>query len=222
MIGAAIDVAGAVDRLERRFDLLADAVDRVQIGAEDFDADVGAHAGREHFDAVDDGLGEDVAPAGHLQHAAHLVVDQVALGAGLRGQRKTCSLNGFSSSSRNAIERREIACVELLVRVRAWTACGKASRLRRRVGASASSDCALVAALASSSRAYQVISLGAAVEQLPVDLVDALAPVAAAARASMSLEQLRRRTSACSAAEALRSPTSSDWASGRLLQFQCC
>ena len=83
MIGAAIDIAGAVDRLERGFDLLADAVDRVQIGAEDLDADIGAHAGREHFDAVDDRLREDVAPAGHLQHAAHFVIDQIALGARL-------------------------------------------------------------------------------------------------------------------------------------------
>ena len=39
--------------------------------------------GREHLDAIDDRLRKNVAPAGHLQHAPHFVVDQVALGAGL-------------------------------------------------------------------------------------------------------------------------------------------
>ena len=62
---------------------LADAVDRLQIGSEDLDADVGPHAGREHVDAVDNRLRKDVAPTGHLQHAAHFVIDQVAFWSGL-------------------------------------------------------------------------------------------------------------------------------------------
>ena len=75
------DIACAVDRLECGFDIFAHLVDRFQIGAKHLDADVGAHAGRQHIDAVDDRLGEDVAPAGHLQHAeVHFVVDQIALG----------------------------------------------------------------------------------------------------------------------------------------------
>ena len=76
-------VAGAVDRFQGRFDRLADTVDRVQVLAEYLHPDVGAHAGREHFDAVDDRLREDVAPTGHLQHSPHFVIDQIALGSGL-------------------------------------------------------------------------------------------------------------------------------------------
>ena len=86
MIGVGDNVAGAVDGLEGRFDFFADFVNGFEIGAEDFDADIGADAGGEHFDAVDDGLGEDVAPAGNLKHLlVHFVIDEVAFAAGLAG-----------------------------------------------------------------------------------------------------------------------------------------
>ena len=76
-------VACSVDGLEHGFDLLAHAVDRIQIGTEYFHADIGAYAGRKHFDAVDDRLRENVAPAGNLQYAAHFIVDKIALRARL-------------------------------------------------------------------------------------------------------------------------------------------
>ena len=44
-----------------------------QVGAKDLDADLRAHAGREHVDAVGDGLRPDVAPAGHLHDRVHLL-----------------------------------------------------------------------------------------------------------------------------------------------------
>ena len=51
-----------------------DERDELEVGAEDLDANIGADAGREHLDAVDDRLREDVAPAGNLQHPAELVI----------------------------------------------------------------------------------------------------------------------------------------------------
>src|SRR5262249_24037080 len=59
-------VLGALDRLDGLLDLLANAVDGFQVGAEDLDADLRAHAGRKHVDAVGNRLRPDVAPAGHL------------------------------------------------------------------------------------------------------------------------------------------------------------
>ena len=149
-------VAGAVDRLERRFDVLADAVDRVQVGAEDLDADVGAHAGREHFDAVDDRLGEDVAPAGHLQHAAHFVVDQIALGAGLpRPEKDAVLANGCLQLFAQRDERLETH--------RRRRACPSCTLTAAAANASVCAPCvasatrpAFTAALTTSSRAYQV------------------------------------------------------------------
>ncbi len=88
MIGSAITSLGTGDRLERLLDLLADPVDRLQVGAEDLDADLGADAGGEHVDAVDDRLRPDIAPAGHLHHAVHLVSTRSPLGPPLRGQRQ--------------------------------------------------------------------------------------------------------------------------------------
>src|SRR5205823_13788224 len=71
-------VAGALDGLEGLFDLLAHAVDVAQVGAKDLDADLRAHAGGEHVDAVGDRLRPDVAPAGHLQDGVHFL-EQIAL-----------------------------------------------------------------------------------------------------------------------------------------------
>ena len=127
----------------------------VEVRAEDLDADVGPHAGREHLDPVDDRLGEDVAPAGHLQDAAHLVIDQVALRpAGPRPQEHAG--RGTASPARPAGRR---------------TAAGRAGRAACRAGRSwppsanraasaprgaPSSRSAASAALTDSSRAYQV------------------------------------------------------------------
>src|SRR5207302_10006308 len=77
------DIPRPVDRLQGGLDLLAHAVNCGQIRAEHLDADVGAHAGGEHLDAINDGLGEDVGPAGDLQDPAHLVIHQVALRSAL-------------------------------------------------------------------------------------------------------------------------------------------
>ena len=52
-------------------------------GAEDFHADLRPHARRQHVHAVDDRLRPDVAPAGHLQLAVHLL-DDVALASSAR------------------------------------------------------------------------------------------------------------------------------------------
>ncbi len=83
MIGAAMTSRAPWMGLQGDFDLLANSVDRVEVGPEYLHANVGADAGREHLDAVDDRLREDVAPAGHLQHASHFIVDQIALGTSL-------------------------------------------------------------------------------------------------------------------------------------------
>src|SRR5205807_1270484 len=79
------DIAGAVDRLESCLDVLADTVDDGQVRAKHLDADIGANPGREHIDAVDNRLGKNIAPPGHLEHAIHLIVHQVSLRSGLPG-----------------------------------------------------------------------------------------------------------------------------------------
>ena len=73
----------------------------VQVAAEHLHADVGPHAGREHLDAVDDRLGEDVLPAGHLQ-ARGSISSSTRSPSGLlcRGHSDTTrSANGFLSPS---------------------------------------------------------------------------------------------------------------------------
>ena len=72
------DVGRTADPAQHRGDLLADALDVVELGAEDLHGDRQPHAGREHLDPGGDRLGEAVAPAGHLQGRAHLL-DQVGL-----------------------------------------------------------------------------------------------------------------------------------------------
>src|SRR5205807_1172229 len=64
------NVAGAVDRLEGGLNFLADAVDNFEVRSEDLYSDIGTHAGGQHVNAVDDRLGEDIGPAGDLQHSA--------------------------------------------------------------------------------------------------------------------------------------------------------
>src|SRR5262249_46697889 len=58
----------APDWLQDLLDLFAHLVNSLQVRAENLDADLGAHAGREHVDAVGNGLGPDVAPTGDLHH----------------------------------------------------------------------------------------------------------------------------------------------------------
>ena len=82
-MGAARTSRAPPDGLDDRLDVLADFFNDDLVRAEDLDADVGPHAGGEHFDAVDDGLGEDVAPAGNLDNARHFIVDQVSLRSAL-------------------------------------------------------------------------------------------------------------------------------------------
>src|SRR5262249_50529388 len=60
------DVASTIDGLECPLGLLGDTLDRLQVRAENLDTDVRAHPRREHFNAVDNRLREDVAPARHL------------------------------------------------------------------------------------------------------------------------------------------------------------
>lgn len=74
-------VACSGNRLERGFNLFADPINRVEVRAKDLHANVGADAGREHLDAIDDRLCEDVRPTGHLQHAAHFVLHEITLRA---------------------------------------------------------------------------------------------------------------------------------------------
>src|SRR5262249_31409586 len=68
-----------LDLLQGPGDLAAHPVDGGQVAAEDLHADVVAHPGREHLDAVDDRLGGDVLPARYLKDALHLVAHQVAV-----------------------------------------------------------------------------------------------------------------------------------------------
>ena len=77
LVGEDVDRAG--DLLEHGGDLLRDLLDLVQVVAEDLHADHRAHAGGQHVDAVDDRLGPDVAPAGHLDDGVHFL-EQVVLG----------------------------------------------------------------------------------------------------------------------------------------------
>ena len=81
MIGAATTSRAPRMGFSTRSTSLANFDNRIEVRPKHFDADVGPHAGREHLDPVDDRLREDVAPAGHLQDAAHFIVDEVALRA---------------------------------------------------------------------------------------------------------------------------------------------
>ena len=65
-------VGCAPDSTEHAGDLLGHALELVEVFAEDLHADRRTNAGREHLDPVDDRLGEDVTPAGHLDHRVHL------------------------------------------------------------------------------------------------------------------------------------------------------
>ena len=164
----------------------------VQVGAEDLDADVGAHAGREHLDAVDDRLREDVAPAGHLQDAAHLVVDQVALRPALsRPEEDTRSRTAFPAPARSATNgAKRCRVVRLAELAPASTASAK-----RAVSSPCAAPFSSAWSLARLGQFLQGVpgeGLDAAVEQLPVDLLDALAP---------QVERARRST-ACSTSPA--------------------
>ncbi len=55
--------------------LLGDSLNLVQIVPEDLDADHRANARGEHVDPVDDRLGPDVPPPGHLESGIHLLHD---------------------------------------------------------------------------------------------------------------------------------------------------
>src|SRR5205085_5830736 len=57
-------------------------VDGLEVRTEDLDADLRAHAGREHVDTVGDRLSPYVAPARHLHHRIDLL-QQVSLRTGL-------------------------------------------------------------------------------------------------------------------------------------------
>ena len=100
----------------------------------------GPDAGREHLDPVDDRLGEDVPPAGHLERRAHLL-DQVVLrllpeeepvGERLleRGPRAACSSSGVASrSSELPLARRASSSSSSAAQVPTPTARSKSSQL---------------------------------------------------------------------------------------------
>ncbi len=69
--------------LECCFDLFADPINGVQIRPKYLHPNIGPHAGRKHFDAIDNWLREDITPARDLQNSSHFVVHQVSLGARL-------------------------------------------------------------------------------------------------------------------------------------------
>jgi hypothetical protein len=167
-------VARAAERFERRLDVLADAVDCVQIGAKHLDADVGADPGGEHFDAVDDGLGKDVAPSRHLQHPPHLVIDEVSLGPGFSRPEEDPVVERFDGifvDRQKGLERLAAALAaelpldglrgELLEQ---GAVGGSLGEFRRESG------------LGNFFHGVLRKGLGAAVEKLPVDTVDSLLP----------------------------------------------
>ena len=116
--GGGNHVTRAVDRFQGRFDRLADLVDRVQVFAEHLHADVGAHARGKHFDAIDDRLREDVAPAGHLENPPHFVIDKVALRAGLPGPEEDGVGKFFVQVRTQCVKRLESYFVEVLAKLR--------------------------------------------------------------------------------------------------------
>jgi len=60
--------------------LLADAINSFQIRPKYLHPNISSHAGREHFDPIDDWLREDIAPPRDLQDSSHFVVHQISLG----------------------------------------------------------------------------------------------------------------------------------------------
>ena len=73
LVGSDIDRAGNFSQHGRH--LFRHFLNFVQIVAENLYADHRAHAGGEHVDAVDDRLGPDISPAGHLHGAVHFLDD---------------------------------------------------------------------------------------------------------------------------------------------------
>ena len=67
------DGDGPGNATEHFGDVLRHRLDLIQVAAEHLDADHRPHAGGQHVDPVDDRLREDIAPAGHLNRAVHLL-----------------------------------------------------------------------------------------------------------------------------------------------------
>ena len=68
-----VNAAGARHFRQGVFNLLANLLDLVEVGAQHLDADGRAHAGGEHVHAVADGHGPGVGGAGDAQGAVHLI-----------------------------------------------------------------------------------------------------------------------------------------------------
>ncbi len=69
--------------------------------AEYFHSNIGAYASRKHFNSVDDWLRENIAPTWHLDHAAHLVIYQIAFRSRLPWPEEYLAFERFSNSSRD-------------------------------------------------------------------------------------------------------------------------
>src|SRR5204863_336614 len=79
----------------------------------------GPHASRKHFDAVDDRLREDIAPAGNLDDARHLVIHEIAFGASLALPKKNPVLEGPFKARSQGQERLEGILVMRMPELRA-------------------------------------------------------------------------------------------------------
>ena len=139
-----------------------------QVGAEHLDADLRAHAGREHVDAVGDRLRPDVAPAGHLQRRCPSPGADRPSARPARRHRNTLAANGFSSSWRKAMNGCNACGIVRLVAIGAGRPArrsGVVVAVRRAV-----EQVAACGALADLFQSGPGERLDAAVEQLPVDL----------------------------------------------------
>ena len=70
-------VRRSADGAQDRGDFLANALNVVELGAENLDGNRQSHASRKHLDPGGDRLGKAVAPARHLQGRVHLFDDVV-------------------------------------------------------------------------------------------------------------------------------------------------
>src|SRR5206468_3834377 len=94
-----------------------------------FYADIRPDAGREHLDAVDDRLREDVAPTGHLEDATELVVDEVAARTALPRQEEDAFRERFPQLVAECGERPKRRRVGRLPEVRLHRLGGEPQRL---------------------------------------------------------------------------------------------
>ena len=145
-----------------------------KIGTEHLHANVSPHAGREHLDPIDDRLRENIAPTGHLQHAAHLVIHQIPFGAGLSGPEEDV----FGKRCLQLLAQL-IECLELIdvVGLSQLHVDGRdAKRLGLRTVLGVGDQAGLHSGFGHFLQRIPGVSFNTPVEQFPIDFLDLLMP----------------------------------------------